>query len=328
MNPIKLPSILTDLGHVGEAGLPLGAGAWFERELELCREWGFRLETIGGRVRLAPDPDALVPYWIQKETPALAWEWLRIHGFLSVDSTNREALDLARGGAPGGSLVCAEEQSAGKGRTGRSWFSPRGTGLYASLVVRPARDRERWPLLALVAAVSLYDAISACVVGMAARRLDIDLKWPNDVLLGGRKCAGILLESLPAGEGAPAVVLGVGIDVHPGSVPAQLEGEAVTVDEMAGRTVPRRLLLVTFLYHFQKGYRAFEAGDDAGILEGWKARSSMWDGAPVWILEGEGRRAAVTSGLDETGALLVRTEAGALETVVAGDIRVRPRGER
>lgn len=328
MNPIKLPSILTDLGHVGEAGLPLGAGAWFERELELCREWGFRLETIGGRVRLAPDPDALVPYWIQKETPALAWEWLRIHGFLSVDSTNREALDLARGGAPGGSLVCAEEQSAGKGRTGRSWFSPRGTGLYASLVVRPARDRERWPLLAHVAAVSLYDAISACVVGMAARRLDIDLKWPNDVLLGGRKCAGILLESLPAGEGAPAVVVGVGIDVHPGSVPAQLEGEAVTVDEMAGRTVPRRLLLVTFLYHFQKGYRAFEAGDDAGILEGWKARSSMWDGAPVWILEGEGRRAAVTSGLDETGALLVRTEAGALETVVAGDIRVRPRGER
>lgn len=328
MNPIKLPSILTDLGHVGEAGLPLGAGAWFERELELCREWGFRLETIGGRVRLAPDPDALVPYWIQKETPALAWEWLRIHGFLSVDSTNREALDLARGGAPGGSLVCAEEQSAGKGRTGRSWFSPRGTGLYASLVVRPARDRERWPLLAHVAAVSLYDAISACVVGMAARRLDIDLKWPNDVLLGGRKCAGILLESLPAGEGAPAVVVGVGIDVHPGSVPAQLEGEAVTVDEMAGRAVPRRLLLVTFLYHFQKGYRAFEAGDDAGILEGWKARSSMWDGAPVWILEGEGRRAAVTSGLDETGALLVRTEAGALETVIAGDIRVRPRGER
>ena len=328
MNPIKLPSILTDLGHVGEAGLPHGADAWFERELELCREWGFRLETIGGRVRLAPDPDALVPYWIQKETPALAWEWLRIHGFLSVDSTNREALDLARGGAPGGSLVCAEEQSAGKGRTGRSWFSPRGTGLYASLVVRPTRDRERWPLLALVAAVSLYDAISACVVGMAARRLDIDLKWPNDVLLGGRKCAGILLESLPAGEGAPAVGGGVGIDGHPGSGPAQLEGEAVTVDEMAGRTVPRRLLLVTFLYHFQKGYRAFEAGDDAGILEGWKARSSMWDGAPVWILEGEGRRAAVTSGLDETGALLVRTEAGALETVIAGDIRVRPRGER
>lgn len=328
MNPIKLPSILTDLGHVGEAGLPLGDGAWFERELELCREWGFRLETIGGRVRLVPDPDALVPYWIQKETPALAWEWLRIHGFLSVDSTNREALDLARGGAPGGSLVCAEEQSAGKGRTGRSWFSPRGTGLYASLVVRPTRDRERWPLLAHVAAVSLYDAISACVVGMAARRLDIDLKWPNDVLLGGRKCAGILLESLPAGEGAPAVVVGVGIDVHPGSVPPELAGEAVTVDEMAGRTVPRRLLLVTFLYHFQKGYRAFEAGGDAGILEGWKARSSMWDGAPVWIIEGEGRRAAVTSGLDETGALLVRTEAGALETVVAGDIRVRPRGER
>ncbi|MDI9613874.1 MAG: biotin--[acetyl-CoA-carboxylase] ligase [Acidobacteriota bacterium] len=325
MNAIKLPSILTDLGHVGEAGLPLGAGAWFERELELCREWGFQLETIGGRVRLAPDPDALVPYWIQRETPALAWEWLRIHGFLSVDSTNREALDLARGGAPGGSLVCAEQQSAGKGRMGRSWFSPRGTGIYASLVVRPTREQQRWPLLAHVAAVSLYDAISACVVGMAARRLDIDLKWPNDVLLGGRKCAGILLESLSSGEGAPAVVVGVGINVHPGSVPAELEGEAVSVAEMAGRTVPRRLLLVTFLYHFQKGYREFEAGDDAGILEGWKTRSSMWDGVPVWILEGAVRRAAVTCGLDETGALLVRTEAGALETVFAGDIRVRRR---
>ncbi|NLV30811.1 MAG: biotin--[acetyl-CoA-carboxylase] ligase [Acidobacteria bacterium] len=328
MSPIALPAVLTDLGHVGEAGLPLQNAPWFERELELCREWGFGLETIGDRVRLRPDPDALVPYWIQKETPALAWEWLRTHGFLSVDSTNREALELARRGAPGGSLVWAEEQTAGRGRMGRSWFSPRKTGLYASLVVRPACERERWPLLGHVAAVSLHDAISACVVGMAARKLDIDLKWPNDVLLGGRKCAGILLESIPDGEGAPAVVVGVGVDVHPGSVPADLEGEAVSVDEMAGRAVPRRLLLVTFLYHFQKGCRELEAGNFAGVLEGWKKRCTMWDGAPVWIHEGERRRAAVTCGLDEAGALLVRTEAGAVETLVAGDVRVRARDGR
>ena len=323
MNAIKLPSILTDLGHVGEAGLPLGAGAWFERELELCREWGFQLETIGGRVRLAPDPDALVPFWIQRETPALAWEWLRIHGFLSVDSTNREALDLARGGAPGGSLVCAEQQSAGKGRMGRSWFSPRGTGIYASLVVRPTREQQRWPLLAHVAAVSLYDAISACVVGMAARRLDIDLKWPNDVLLGGRKCAGILLESLSSGEGAPAVVVGVGIYVHPGACRRNSRGGGFRGrDGGTDRTPtsPAGHLLTIF-----KRVPGVQAGDDAGILEGWKTRSSMWDGVPVWILEGAVRRAAVTCGLDETGALLVRTEAGALETVFAGDIRVRRR---
>jgi BirA family transcriptional regulator, biotin operon repressor / biotin---[acetyl-CoA-carboxylase] ligase len=324
MPPIlKQPGILIDLGHVGENGLPLKSVASFTRDLDLCKEWGFRLKYTGERVSLQFDQDQLVPYWIQQETAAIAWDWLRVNGFFRIGSTNSEALEQARQGVPSGTLIYTEEQTAGKGRNGRSWFSSAGKGLYFSLVLRPTQPLKSWPLLTHVASLALIETLNDLYASLniIPHALDLDLKWPNDVLLSGKKCAGILLEALTEGE-HPAAVVGLGINIRRGSVPDSLSSTATCLDEIADAIVPRRQLLVRFLQNFQEFYLFFERGNHRELLERWKNHSSMWNGATIWIVEEGIRRSAVTCGLNEIGALIVRTPEGKLETVFAGDIHI------
>jgi BirA family biotin operon repressor/biotin-[acetyl-CoA-carboxylase] ligase len=323
MSTLKTPSLLIDLGHVGDNGLPLNSAAWFQKELALCKEWGFQLNYSNNRVSLQFDQDQLVPYWIQKETPAIAWDWLRVHGFFRAGSTNSEALELARKGTPSGTLVYTEEQTAGKGRNGRSWFSSAGRGLYFTIVIRPTQPLRFWPLLTHVASVALIETLKDLFspLKIIPHPLALDLKWPNDVLLSGKKCAGILLETMTEGLNHAALV-GLGINVRKGSVPESLEKTAAYLEKMTDAVVPRRQLLVRFLQNFQEFFLMFEQGKHKDLLERWKSNSSMWDGTHVWITEGNKRRSAITCGLNEIGALMIRTPEGNLETVLAGDISV------
>ena len=321
---IKYPFILTDLAHVGSQGLAVSDEPWFLDELALCRDWGFPLKTSDSRILICSDDEMLIPCRVQEETSSIVWNGLRVSGFLRIDSTNREACDQARAGAPEGTLIYSETQTAGKGRLNRNWFSAAGKGVYSSLILRPSQPWKFWPILTHVAAVALIDALKRIERDMKfPKALDIDLKWPNDVLLNGKKCAGILLETLTPNEDNAAAIVGAGINVHPGSAPEELAGDAVCVDDAAGVAVPRRRLLIRFLKYFQNGYRLFQEGKFEEILDRWKGFSSMWNGAPVTLFESERTRNAVTCGLDETGALLVRLADGSLETVLAGDVRVR-----
>ena len=322
MSKINHPSLLIDLGHVGPNGLLMNSAPWFQREMELCREWGFQLKIDNGRVSLLSDREQLVPYWIQQETPALAWDMLRVKGFLRVESTNSEALALVHQGAPGGTLVYAEEQVSGRGRKDRLWFSPAKVGLYFSLIVRPTRPVEFWPLLTHTASLALVQTINN-IRNSKQIPLAVDIKWPNDVLLSGKKCAGILLESSLTDCNSQAAVIGVGVNVHEGSIPESLKSEATCLDEMANVFVPRRQFLVDYLRQFQICYLLFERGEHAELLERWKGFSSMWNGVQVCISDSDGCRTALTCGLNEMGALLVRTSDGRVETVLAGDISVR-----
>ena len=323
MDNIKIPNILTDLAHVGTAGLPLTAAPVFLKELEICGQWGYRVEQKNDRVLLYFDDDQIIPYWVQRETPDLAWEGLRVNGFLRIDSTNREAIEQARMGAPNGTLIIAEEQTAGRGRNSRSWFSPPKSGLYFSLIVRPRQSREFWPLLTHAASVALVDTFQELVdTKIIPKTLELDIKWPNDVLISGKKCAGILLETLDEGHNQ-AVVIGVGINVRSGSVPDNLSEEAVCIDESAHTTVPRRKILVSYLEQFQAVYISFEKGEHVALLDRWKLHSTMWDGVRIRIEEGSRRRFVVTCGLDKIGALLVRNDEGVMETIHAGDVRIQ-----
>jgi BirA family biotin operon repressor/biotin-[acetyl-CoA-carboxylase] ligase len=324
MSTLEYPSILIDLARAGESGMPLNPSPAFQQELELCRQWGFQLRIADERVSLRFDRDQLVPHWIQRETPAIAWDSLGVNGFLCIGSTNTEALDRAERGVPEGTLIYAEEQTAGKGRKDRAWFSPARSGLYFSLVLRPKQPQKFWPILTHVASVALVDTLknlSDCTP--ISHPLDVDIKWPNDVLLSGKKCAGILIETAAAKGGNSAAVVGIGVNVRAGSVPPTLESEATCLDDMIHGSVPRRQLLVSFLHHFQILYLTFERGDHRALLELWRGYSSMWNGIQVWITDGARRRAGVTCGLDENGALLVRTAEGIVETVLAGDISVK-----
>ncbi len=270
------------------------------------------------------EQDQLIPERILEETPATAWDRLQILSFQEIGSTNEEALRRARLGAPAGTIVIAECQTQGRGRKGRRWISPPASGLYFSVLLRPDQPLGHWPLLTHVASVALARTLRALPVEeLIPHPLDIELKWPNDVLIAGRKTAGILLETAGKGAIVSAAVVGIGINVGEVDLPADLRDRVTSVSEAAGVLVPRRRLLVRFLCHFQVGYELFEQGNHAEILEQWKSFSRMWKDTPVWILEDEGRRPAVTRGLNANGALLVETADGAEETLLAGDVSIR-----
>lgn len=270
------------------------------------------------------DDDRLEPAWIETETPALAWDRLAVVGFSEIGSTNDEALRRAREGAPTGLLVVAEHQTAGRGRKGRTWTSPSGSGLCFSLVVHPASPRRHWPLLSLLTSVAVARSIEDMLVSVQGGRpgLRVDLKWPNDVLLSGRKAAGILIETADLPGGSGAVVIGVGVNVGLDSIPRGLESLAASVSHEAGVKVPRRPLLVSFLRRFQEEYILFERGARKAILDHWKACSSMWDGVRVRVGEGGTWREATTCGLSDSGAIRVRLPDGSEQTLMAADVSV------
>lgn len=163
----------------------------------------------------------------------------RVHRFASLPSTNDEALRLARTGAPAGEAVVAEEQTAGRGRAGHSWASPPGVALYFSVVLRPRVPPDRLPLATLACGVAVAEAIRA------ATGLPAGLKWPNDVLVGLRKCAGILCEAETGGPGGTAVVAGVGINVNtpPDALPPRPVFPATSLAAEAGRAFDREVIL-------------------------------------------------------------------------------------
>jgi BirA family biotin operon repressor/biotin-[acetyl-CoA-carboxylase] ligase len=317
---VEVPEILNRIALSGDAGLPVPDAPDSIRDIELCRRWGFEIRVENDRARLGHDEDALVPAWIVRETPALLWDNLRVSGFFETVSTNEDA--LAQASAGGGLVVYAESQTGGRGRKGRRWNSPPKAGLYFSIVVRSTQPQNRWPLLSHVASVALVDALKEIDAG-TGRPLDIDLKWPNDVLLSEKKVAGILLETAHGGAGDTAAVIGIGINIRPECVPEELRHAATSLETEIGAAIPRRRLLVHYLSHFQRRLQLFESGEHAGILDLWKSRSTMWNGASVYVVEGSTARPAVTCGLTEIGALRIRTKAGIEEIVLAGDVSVR-----
>lgn len=319
MTAISIPEILDHIAQAGAVGIsidPSAAGG----SLELCRKQGYQFESSNGRICLPFNRDWLVPYWIKREISQELWASLSVSGFFETESTNDEVLKQARSGALEGYLVFSETQSSGRGRIGRRWISTAGAGLYFSLLLRPACRQKDWPLLTFAVSLALYETLRDLkVCGIADRTLAIDLKWPNDVFISGKKAAGILLET----TGQESAVVGIGINVSKGSVPDELKEEAVSIEHEAKCFIPRRWLLVRFMKNFGGWYRRFTRGEFAAILDQWKAYSSMWDKTPIWVTESRARRAATTCGLSDTGGLKILTGEGKQEILLAGDVSVR-----
>lgn len=231
--------------------------------------------------------------------------------FPTVGSTNDVALSIADEGA----VVVAEEQTAGRGRRGHSWSSP-GGGLYVSVVLAPARAhdaRRATTLLTLMMGLAIGEGIEA------ATGLRADLKWPNDLLIGGRKLAGILAEASIASGAVDRVVAGYGINVAPIAGP-ELRNRATALESELGRAIDRYQVLAETLAAIAARYRDLLDGRFDAILDGWRRRAPAADGARVeWNGVG-GPQAGVTAGIDSDGALLVRTS-DRVERIVAGEIR-------
>ena len=238
----------------------------------------------------------------------------KLHFAPVTDSTNNDALEAARGGAPHGSVYFADAQRAGRGRGDHGWRSAAGEGLYVSVLLRPAVALTHLPLLPLAVGLAAADAIHA-VTGMA-----VDLRWPNDLLLGDRKVGGILVEAKTEGGKVAFAVAGIGINVHQRGFEPGLATPATSINLESDRHISRGRLLVSLLESLEHETAALaEAGAGETIPLRVEEASSWVRGRCVEV-HGPQACTGMTEGLDENGFLKVRTAQG-LVTVQTGGLR-------
>jgi BirA family biotin operon repressor/biotin-[acetyl-CoA-carboxylase] ligase len=246
------------------------------------------------------------------ETVPTLPEGFRLHHFETLGSTNDEAKALARAGAPEGTLVWAGEQTAGRGRRGRTWRSPPGN-LYLSLVLRPEGAPSRAAQLGFVAALGLGDALAA----LAGPALKLRYKWPNDLLVDGRKLAGILLESEnAASDRVDFVVAGIGVNIV--AAPEDVEFPATSLEAEGVATITPPVLLGGFARHFEIWGRRWREAGFAPVRAAWLARASGL-GEPVRVRLERDMLFGRFLDLDDDGALVLEGEAGR-RRIAAGEV--------
>ena len=220
----------------------------------------------------------------------------------------------AKAGAAEGLCVIAREQTSGRGRLNRSWHSPKDAGLYFSIVLRPSFKPFRWPLISLTAALALHDALAKVF------QLPVDIKWPNDIVFGDRKLAGILAETVETPDGA-AVILGIGINLTSENFPPGLSGLATSIAAVTKSPVNRESLIAELVQALGARYELLytDAGGKQTIRD-WCANSSYAYDRHVRVTLHDESFEGVTRGLEDDGALRVEMPDGTLKSVRAGDV--------
>jgi BirA family biotin operon repressor/biotin-[acetyl-CoA-carboxylase] ligase len=239
--------------------------------------------------------------------------------FDSLPSTNLEAARRALEGAPEGLCVVAGEQTAGRGRHQRQWVSPKDAGLYFSIILRPRFEQSGWPLLTLMTAIAVHDALlDVCA-------LETDIKWPNDILVNEKKLCGILAETVETFLGR-AVVVGIGINLTSKSFSPDLDGIASSVEAATGKSPEVEVVLEALARVLITNYQRLQhRGGPEVIIGEWCARSSYATGKRIRVSESNENFSGITRGLEPDGALRVETDDGEIKVIRAGDVAsVRP----
>ena len=306
------------------------SGAKIAKEIGVSRQqvwkWMELLRELGVRVKGHPHtgyhiervPDILVPQLLSHRlfgTPFAR----RIFHFFKTDSTNAVAMRLGEDGEPHGAVVLAEEQTAGRGRGGRSWVSEKSSGIYCSVLVRPPIPPAHAPLLTLVAGLAARDA--------AAEELDThpDVRWPNDLLISGRKFCGILTEMRAEPDRMQYAVVGLGINVNQTKMPADLADIATSLRMETGRVHSRLELLIRLLHQFHRYYNQFLDKGAEPILRRFAEVSTYFQGKRVRITTATDSFLGTTAGLEPSGVLRVARDDGrGVELVLSGDVVEAP----
>ena len=252
---------------------------------------------------------------------------LQINRFEALPSTNTLALDLARADAPAWTTVVADRQTAGRGRLRRVWHSPPGCGLYCSVILRPSLLLEHLPRLTLAGGVAICRALEA--MGVPAPRI----KWPNDILLAGRKVGGILTETAPltgAGSTPPPVVIGIGLNLSTplAAFPPAFRNRATSIAAATGLALDPESLLEKILAHLQAEVALLEdAGFDA-ILEEWRRRDGMRGQVLTWLNTIGEKVEGIGLGVDAAGLYHIRDRHGTVHEVLSGDLDLAWPGQK
>lgn len=221
---------------------------------------------------------------------------------------------MASEGAAEGLAIVADEQTAGRGRLQRAWSSPKGAGLYFSILLRPTIPISDWPLITFMAALAVGDALNE------AAGVVTDIKWPNDLLSGERKICGILAEALETPVGR-AVVVGIGINLTEKAFPEELKLQATSVSEVTGQQPERETILAALLRALSRWYSLLnERGGVEKIVAAWSSRSSYANGKLVQVSNGDEVWQGTTCGVEHDGALRLNTSNGEMKLVRAGDV--------
>lgn len=294
------------------------AAVW--KHVNSLRGQGYRIDAVPARgYRLVEIPDRVGELELG---PLLNTRDIgqRVHWFEEIESTNDFAKQIAETGAVHGEVVIAEAQRAGRGRRGRTWSSPPGKSLYFSVVLRPDIPPSRAPELTLLASVAVCQAIRSAGVSSAG------IKWPNDVLIGDRKAAGILTEMAAEPDEVQWVVLGIGVNVNadPEDFPDELKPIATSLAIERGQKLPRALFAAAVLTSLEEWLDRHSDEGFAPVRAAWKEMCQTL-GRAVRVVTSDRQIEGLAEDVDETGALLVRTPSG-LERVLSGDVlMLRPR---
>ncbi len=281
------------------------------------RKAGYEIEaTPHSGYRLVAEPDALIADDLIArlhvgEPPKIIGRDIRV--FEETTSTNDVIEKLARDGVPEGAVVFAESQTKGRGRLGRKWSSPTRKGLWFSILLRPKLTPQETTQLTVASATALRRAIKK-VSGVTA-----DIKWPNDLLIGGKKVVGILTEMSAEVDRVRHVILGIGVDVNQTDFPPELRAIATSLKAEAGEEISRAELAVAILRELDFDYARICAGKFSAVADEWETGCGTI-GKSVSVQMGTRLIRGIAEALDDDGALLVRTEHGHLERIIGGDV--------
>ena len=318
----RLASLLTLFANNATIAI---SGARIAKEIGVSRStvwrWVERLREVGVRVKGKPNtgyflervPDILTPDLLRQQLKGSMFS-KKVHHYFRTDSTNRVALELGYADEPEGAVVIAEEQTAGRGRAGRSWHSERATGIYVTLLLRPRISPVQAPLLTMMAGLSAHAAIQA-KTGLLP-----DVKWPNDLMLNGKKLGGILTEMHAETTLVRFVIVGIGINVNQEKFPSELSNIATSLRAETGKPQSRLELLARLLREFETDYNRFLREGPASVIERFTRVSSYARGKRVRVSNGSESYVGVTAGLRPEGLLQVQQDDGTLVTVLAGDV--------
>ena len=222
-----------------------------------------------------------------------------------------EVARAAIAGSPAGLVVVAGQQTAGRGRRGHDWSSPPGAGLYFSYLARPARNAG---LVTLAAGVAVHDGVAR------ATGLQAHLKWPNDLLVGRRKLSGVLAEGAGLGTPGASITIGIGVNLRPAAYAPEVAARATNLESELGAPVAPAIVLVAILEALADRLRSLDDDRPGDILQAWRSASPSAIGTAVTWSDGSTRKSGYTAGIDDEGALLVRTRAG-IERIVGGELQ-------
>ncbi|MBN6188636.1 biotin--[acetyl-CoA-carboxylase] ligase [Aneurinibacillus sp. BA2021] len=289
------------------------------KHIEELREEGYVFEAVRrSGYRLLSTPDVMIAEEIKAglTTKTLGQN---VHYYASIDSTQTKCQELAKAGAPEGTLVVADQQVGGKGRLGRVWYSPPNTNISMSLLLRPQLELQKCPQLTLLTAVAIVETLREFC------EIDAQIKWPNDILVDGKKVCGILTELNAESDRIHSLVIGMGINVNTAAeqFPDDVRDVATSLRVVKGEAMHRVPIIQQILMRLEALYERYLAEGFAPIKERWE-RFALTTGKHVTIRTLQGSLTGYAEGIDETGVLLVRKEDGSITKVYSADIEIHP----